>query len=320
VGSSERPDVAVVVPTYQRPENLRRLLAALAAQTVQEQQWELVIVDDGSDQTNAQTIDELAAHSSLPVRVLHTPTNAGPARARNLGWRSTSAPIVAFTDDDCVPRPDWLAAGLSVLQQSERIGVVQGQTLRPVNTDGYPYSPFTVIREVKTPSPWFEGCNLFFRREALDAGGGFDENVGWFCEETELGWRILERGWDRAWADDAVVEHDLTERPWLWHLRNHFLEGNIVRIAARHPSIRSMFWRPWAVKRENALFALALLGLLIGTRRRAGLLLALPYARMFPRPWDRDADIIAITHQVSVHAASLAGKAIAGLGERTLLL
>jgi GT2 family glycosyltransferase len=277
-------------------------------------------VDDGSGRPIAQEIDDMAASSSLRIRVLHVDHNSGPAGGRNPGWRSTTAPLIAFTDDDCVPRPGWLAAGLAALEANPRIGVLQGRTTRPDGSERYPTTYLTVIREVLSPSPWFEGCNLFFRREALLDGGGFDETIRWFGEETALGWSVLDAGWARDWAGDAVVQHDLTERPWRWHLRNHYLEGNLVRVAARHPAIRDMFWRPWAIKRENALFALAVLGLLAGCRRRAGLLLAVPYLRTLPRPWEGWQSLQGAVHQASVHAASLAGKTIACAQERTFLL
>jgi GT2 family glycosyltransferase len=320
VDPTDPPVLAVVVPTYRRPEGLARLLEALARQTLPPERWELVVVDDAGGPETAAVLDRLVAGSPLTARVVHLVTNEGPAAARNAGWRSTTAPLVAFTDDDCVPRPDWLASGLKALEAAAEIGVVQGRTVRPAGSDGYPYTCFTVVREVLAPSPWFEGCNLFFRRPALEAAGGFDETIGWFGEETALGWSVIEAGWQRGWADNATVEHDLSERPWRWHLRNHYLEGNIVRIAARHPGIRSMFWRPWAIKRENALFTLALLGLLMASRRRIGLLLTIPYLRGLPRPWHGRGAAIGMAHQASVHAASLAGKAVAAVEQRSLLL
>lgn len=318
--SAARPEIAVVVPTYRRMEGLERLLRALEKQTLDRARWEVVVVDNASGPGVAELIDRIADASPLPVRVHHIERNRGPAPARNLGWQSTTAPFVAFTDDDCVPSADWLAEGIAALMGSPRVGVVQGRTTRPEGSDNYPYSCFTVTREVLAPSPWFEGCNLFFRREALEKTRGFDESIGYFGEETALGWSVLAAGWDRAWAEGAVVEHDLTDRPWRWHLKFHYLEGNMVRIAARYPAMRSMFWRPWAIKRENAMFALAALGLLLGTRRRLALLLALPYLRWLPRPWKGQQSLQSAVHQTSVHAASLAGKAVACVEERTVLL
>jgi hypothetical protein len=81
-----------------------------------------------------------------------------------------------------------------------------------------------------------------------------------------------------------------------------------------------MFWRPWAIKRENALFALALFGLIISSRRRFGLLLAIPYVCWLPAPWRGWTGLRAASFQVSVHAAGLAGKVFVGLREGTIVL
>src|SRR3546814_1007830 len=68
----------------------------------------------------------LAERSALCLRPLRIEENHGPAPARNLGWRSSSAPYVAFTDDDCVPRPDWLAQSLATARATPDLGVLQG--------------------------------------------------------------------------------------------------------------------------------------------------------------------------------------------------
>lgn len=312
-------DIAVVVPTHRRPGSLRRLLGGLAEQTLPAARWEAVVVDDGSDEAEAGAIDEMTARLPIRSRVIHLRPAGGPARARNHGWRATDAPLLAFIDDDCVPRPSWLEAGLGPFDRPE-VGVVQGPTVTPEGSETYSYTPFTVVRQVLAPSPWFEGCNIFYRRAALQAAGGFDESFGTFPggEDTNLGWSVLGAGWEREWADQAVVEHELGERSWTWHLRFHWLEGNTVRLAARHPEIRRSFWRPWAVKRENALFAAAVAGTLAGVRFRPAVLAAAPYL-LWLAP-GRKVGAAGAALQVSAHAASLCGKLLAGLHERTLLL
>ncbi|HEX9549346.1 MAG TPA: glycosyltransferase family A protein [Acidimicrobiales bacterium] len=324
VPGSNAPEVAVIVPTRNRPYGLQRLVRALEAQSISPDLWELVIVDDCSEEPTAMAIKKLIDASPLRTRSLRTGVSAGPAPVRNLGWRSTTSPLLAFIDDDCVPDPDWLAAGLLAINGSPRIGVVQGRTVRPARSEAYPLTCYTVVREVLKPSPWFESCNIFFRRAAIEEAGGFDETIGrfggWFAEDTLLGWSVIEAGWERAWADDAVVEHELSDRPFRWHIQKHYLEGHLVGVAARFPQIRTMFWRPWAIKRDNALFALAVVGLVLGIRWRPALLLTVPYLRALPSPWPKVGDPEGFAHQVACHAASLAGKTVKGIQYRTVLL
>lgn len=313
------PRVSVVVPTHRRVEGLRRLVKALSSQTLPAGQSEVVLVDDGSGRDIAAAIDQIAADAPLKIKVIHLDPGRGPAGARNAGWRAASSGLIAFTDDDCVPEPGWLEAGLAGFIDAD-VGVVQGRTVRPSDSPGYPYTPFTVIREVLAPSPWFEGCNIFYRRAALEEAGGFPERFGRFpCgEDTYLGWDVVDQGWQRAWAPDAVVEHELSERPWSWHLRFHWREGELVRLAAEHPNVRAWFWRPWAIKPENAKFAAAALGAVGSLRWRPALLATVPYL-LWLAP-GRKAGKHGLSLQVSNHAASLAAKVITGVRERTFLV
>src|SRR4051812_49763055 len=84
------PLVSVVVPTCGRPELLGRCLAALDAQTLPRDTFEVIVIEDTGRE--------------------------GPASARNRGWRRARAPIVAFTDDDCLPDAGWLAAGVAAMR------------------------------------------------------------------------------------------------------------------------------------------------------------------------------------------------------------
>src|SRR5205085_6868290 len=89
--------------------------------------------------------------------------------ARNAGWRAARAPIVAFTDDDCVPQPGWLAALASGMTDAD---VVQGRTVLDEAQRRGPFSPHV---EVGGPSWIFQTCNIAYRRSILEAIGGFDE-------------------------------------------------------------------------------------------------------------------------------------------------
>src|SRR3712207_1354018 len=102
------PRVSVVVATHQRAERLRSLLAGLRAQTLPREDFEVVLVDDASSDHTQTVIAEELAEGSLSLRTLRHERNEGQARARQDGWQHASAPLIAFTDDDCVPAPTWL--------------------------------------------------------------------------------------------------------------------------------------------------------------------------------------------------------------------
>jgi GT2 family glycosyltransferase len=171
------------------------------------------------------------------------------------------------------------------------------------------------------PTPFFEACNILYRRAALEQTGGYDENFGWWGEDTELGWKVVESGWTRGFADDAVVVHAVVSRGWRWHFDNGLLDRNMVKIARDHPGFRAeAFWRPWAYRREDVAFKLAGLGLIAALRYRPALLLALPYLWM-RRPRNDVADPFRfMVENVAVDAARSAGQLRAAVENRVLVI
>jgi glycosyltransferase involved in cell wall biosynthesis len=315
--SESCPEVTVVVPTYRRPQRLARLVEALEAQTLSPERFEVVIVDNASPDDTPARLAALAAASPLRLRHL-TESKRGPAPARNTGWRASTGSVVAFVDDDCVPEPGWLAGGLAAVSRDDRIGVVQGCTRKP---DGVPLGDWTLWRQVTGPSPFFEACNIFYRRAALEQTGGFDEVIGNYGEDTALGWSVLEAGWKRDFAEGAVVHHDVEDRGVGYHVRTGLLERNVAGIAKRHPDFRhEAFWRPWAFRPENAAFSLAVAGLLLAPWRRSALVLVLPYLRLRipPRGHPRCARLL--LERVAVDAAQFAGMRIGSLRHRIFVL
>src|SRR5207244_4750581 len=93
------PTVSVVVATHTRAHLLPRLMAALEAQ-VDAGPFEAVVVDDGSTDGTWTELQRLARTASVPVEAARHATRAGPAAARNAGWRRARGPVVAFADDD----------------------------------------------------------------------------------------------------------------------------------------------------------------------------------------------------------------------------
>ena len=111
--------ICVVVPARDASATLPALLDALAAQTLAPD--EVVVVDDGSADGTARVA------AAAGVRVVAS-GRVGPGPARNLGAAATTAPLIAFTDADCAPAPDWLERGVAALG---RLDLVQGRVTPP---------------------------------------------------------------------------------------------------------------------------------------------------------------------------------------------
>ncbi len=181
--------VSVVVPTCGRPDLLRRCLAALERQTLARHSYEIVVVDD-------------------------TELRSGPAAARNRGWRQAKAPVVAFTDDDTVPDARWLEEGLAAVRRGG--DAVVGRTVMPLSAAPTDYER----NESGLERGEFITANCFVRRYVLERLGGFDESfrLPW-REDSDLHFRLLERGFRILRAEAALVVHPVRPAPWGVSLR-----------------------------------------------------------------------------------------------------
>src|SRR5919107_1797272 len=107
---------SVVIPTYRRPELLERVLEALTKQDLPADEFEVIVCDDaGSEETCAQVERWRAASPVSFVYLTAATPKLGPAAMRNAGWRAARGDVIAFTDDDTIPEPDWLRRGLLAL-------------------------------------------------------------------------------------------------------------------------------------------------------------------------------------------------------------
>jgi GT2 family glycosyltransferase len=318
---AKAPDVTIVIPSYRRSDRLPGLMDALAAQTFPADEFEVIAVDNCSGDDTWETLTTLSATVPFSMRLLQTEVNQGPAPARNLGWRSAESSIVVFLDDDCLPDPEWLAGGVAVMRADESLGVLQGRVRTPHDFNPVGMPNWYHCQIIDGPTPYFEACNIFYRRAALEDTQGFDEGIGWWCEDTALGWEVVEAGWGRGFAPDAVVEHGVQLRGWRWHYDNGLLERNVVKMAAEHPGFRAeAFWKPWAFRRADAGFVLAVVGLLGALRFRPALLLTLPYL-WWRRPRQVQPDRYRLIAQsVAVDAARSASHLRAAVENRVMVI
>jgi GT2 family glycosyltransferase len=211
-------DVTVGVATCGRPEALARCLAGLAADEALP--GEVVVVDQAPSEDARRAV----AASGLPgVRYVEQP-RLGLSASRNLALSSASCPVLAVTDDDCVPGPGWVAALAAALGRSPVPAAVTGAIL-PLG-DGGPGLYAVSLRESRQPAdhagrvlPWTagSGANFAARRELLLAHGGWDERLGagsagQAAEDADLLYRLLRSGAVVRYEPTAVVRHEWQTR------------------------------------------------------------------------------------------------------------
>ena len=276
--ASVAPTVAIIVSTYNRARLLPRLVAAFEAQR-DAPPFEVVIVDNASTDETAEVLERLAAATDLAISVPRMSSNNGPAPARDAGWRTTAAPYVVFTDDDCVPHPSWLAEMCRALDDAD---VVQGRTA-PNPEQLEDLGPFSRTLEVPDMDGYFQTCNVAFRREWLERVDGFDLRFSRSCEDSDLAWRMIEQGASAAFASEALVHHDVSSSdPWRL-IRATPRWGDVPLMVRVHPQVRDtlvrrMFWKPshpYAIAAAAGLLLASLPGSAV--RRAVGAALVLPY-------------------------------------------
>src|SRR4051794_10076678 len=205
---------SVVVPSYRRPDLLDRCLGALAVQDFHPAACEIIVADDAGSEATRRQVDGWAGRTAIAIRYA-TPAGAhGPAAARNAGWRAARGRFVAFTDDDCIPDPRWLAEGAAAFEGGA--AAVAGRVVVPL-----PERPTDYERDAAgLEAAEFVTANCLVRRDALEAVGGFDERyaAAW-REDSDLQFTLLERGFPIARAPRAVVVHPVRPAPWAVSLR-----------------------------------------------------------------------------------------------------
>lgn len=204
--------VAVILCTRDRPAFLETALPAVKAALRPGD--EAVVVDSASVDPAVRRVGEAAG-----FRVVRAP-RPGLALARNVGIAATTAPVVAFTDDDCRPQSDWTAR-LAAHFADPVVGFTTGRVL-PDRQDG----PLVAVKTdeeprrfdgAQDPAPTGHGANMSMRRIALEAIGCFDEILGagtsFFAgEDHDVFYRLLRAGWVGVYDPDVVVVHSQWRR------------------------------------------------------------------------------------------------------------
>jgi glycosyltransferase involved in cell wall biosynthesis len=190
--------------TYNRAPLLARVLEACFDQTLAPDQYEVVLVDDGSRDDTSAVIERAKALATCAFTAIRQP-NGGLANARNTGIAAACGERIAFIDDDVLPTPVFAAEHL---RSDERHGdvVVRGAVINTESFDALP-PPLWGLRNYS--ANWFWTSNVSVRRERLERiGGRFDESFseyGW--EDIELGLRLRAIGTKAVFNKYAVAFH-----------------------------------------------------------------------------------------------------------------
>lgn len=299
------PSVSVLIATYQRPEETVLAARSASESDYPRDRFEVIVIDSSPGDETERAIGELRAEYPDIVRYVRKHGADGPGASRNLGAKSARGEIFAMFDSDCIAAPGWLAAAVEPFRTDAGLGVVQGRTLP---NPQHPRGITSRFVQVETPNCIFHSCNVFYRREAFEAAGGFSPEydisrvpavetsrsapsrlLGWAFSavhhnaplgvDTDLGWRVLELGWRTTFCEDALVYHAVTPmsaRQWI-------TEGAYYAYAApalvrKHPGLRRHMFAWLFATPCSAVFLMFLAGCITAVAvHPAFLLMCVPY-------------------------------------------
>ena len=202
------PRYSVVVPAYNAQTTIGQCIEALLEQDLPTEQYEVIVVDNASTDRTPEII-----RSYERVKYQREATQ-GPAAARNRGVAIAQGDVIAFTDADCVPLPQWLRSIVAPIDQGN-LDVCGGE-VEPTSTDTeierFGEVWFWPIERILSGElfhkPYVITANAAYRRAVIDQVGAFDPRfpvAGY--EDTELGWRSHDAGARFGYVPEAVVKH-----------------------------------------------------------------------------------------------------------------
>lgn len=221
--STQDPYVSVIIPVYNDPNGVRRCLEGLKEQTLSQSRFEVLVVDNGSTDETRSVIEE------FPYELLIEDQISGSYAARNKGIRNANGEILAFTDADCTPEPEWLEAAVTVFQE-EDVDLVSGRVKFEFTSDRTPAERFDALVNMRNDKSVREGAaktaNLFARRAVIDEIGLFPDHlqsggdVFWTKSATGAGFKLV-------YAPEATVSHPTRQLYEIMQKMYRIGKGNI---------------------------------------------------------------------------------------------
>ena len=224
--------ISIIIPTFNGASRIGHCLDSLISQTCG-LDAEILLIDDGSTDNIAEVVGRYPQ-----VRLIQQ-SNAGPASARNRGAYEARGSILLFTDDDCVPEPNWLEAMLEPFSDPEVVGAkgvyrthqekLVARFVQVEYEDRY-----HLMLKHKTID-FVDTYSAAFLRDKFLELGGYDTSFPVACaEDIELSYRMSARGWKMKFVPSAIVYHTHPDT-LIWYLKKKY---------------KFAFWRVLAVRKN----------------------------------------------------------------------
>lgn len=212
--STQELAVSVVIPVHNGAAYIVEQLEAVASSLAGVPKTEIVVVDNRSTDGTGPIVTQWAREKGIDVRLAIAADRAGEPYARNVGWRSATGDLILYCDADDVVGESWARALIASLRESEyATGPLDTQRLNsPELANLRGQALFLSVPLLHSTVPFAHGCNMGFRRSALERLGGFNESFLIGCD-IEIAIRAWRRGVSLSWSPEAWVHYRLRSSP-----------------------------------------------------------------------------------------------------------
>lgn len=251
--TANRPNLSVIIPTFNAKPYLNRTIEAVIKSKAQN--FEIIVVDNASTDGSIQYLEKTFRRYLNKITFLRLDKNYGPAKARNEGVKLARGKYLAFLDSDTEVDPYWAKEALSCFRSDKKIAAIQCKLLllrdrKSLDYVGEYLSNTGFLTQVASHGEKDRGqydfpykilaaksAGMFITKEAFEKVGGFDEDYFIFVEETDLGWRLWLAGYEIVLCSKSVVYHyfsatkDIVDKSFNNHLvRFHGTKNYILTL------------------------------------------------------------------------------------------
>lgn len=235
--------VSAIICTLNRAACLQKAIQSLVDQTLPKEQYEIIVVDNGSTDNTKATVEGFKRFENL--RYIYEPV-LGLSQARNTGWQNAEGEYVAYIDDDAIACPKWLESIVTAFETVKpQPGSVGGKVIPVWDIQPPVWFPeaqaraFAIIDWADNPtflrrgSQFLQGCNVAYRREILRQFGGFSTVLGrkgsglLGSEEILLQRFLMNKNLGIYYDPQICVEHHISAKGLTkdWVRRRYFSQG-----------------------------------------------------------------------------------------------
>jgi glucosyl-dolichyl phosphate glucuronosyltransferase len=217
---NNKVSISLVICTFNRDQFIGDALESLRLQTLAPDQFEIIIVNNNStDNTEKICLEFIKSHPDLDCKYV-VETNQGLSFARNRGIRESKYEIITYIDDDAFAKPDFLEQIRNYFNQNPNIAGIGGKVIpryeieEPKWMNKWLYGFVTKVdhgEKIKkfSGNQYPAGCNMTYRKDLLEAAGGFNNKLKWRADDKYIYFKIKELSDEVIYLPKVCVEHQI---------------------------------------------------------------------------------------------------------------